>query len=208
MESFLKGRLSHYEYQCLVDQAPVMIWRSGRDGLHDYFNERWLSFRRRSMEQEAGDGWREGVYPEDRSRCQAGYREAFERREAFEMRYRLLRGDGEFRWVRDHGAPYFSASGEFQGYIGSCTEIAVEASAAPGAALATDLDGIYGVLPICCVCKKIRDEQGEWEKLETYISRHSKADFSHGLCPDCLKVAYRREETENGIRMLPGKPAK
>ena len=51
---------------------------------------------------------------------------------------------------------------------------------------------LEGMLPICASCKKIRDDDGSWHQLESYISDHSQARFSHGLCPDCLGKA--REE--------------
>jgi PAS domain S-box-containing protein len=49
---------------------------------------------------------------------------------------------------------------------------------------------LSGLLPICAACKKIRNDKGYWEQLETYISDRSDADFSHGICPECLKILY------------------
>ncbi len=49
---------------------------------------------------------------------------------------------------------------------------------------------LTGFLPICSNCKKIRDEKGEWEQMEKYISHRSEAQFSHGICPDCMKALY------------------
>jgi transcriptional regulator with GAF, ATPase, and Fis domain len=49
---------------------------------------------------------------------------------------------------------------------------------------------LQGMLPICAHCKKIRDDQGYWQQLEAYISQHSMAQFSHGVCPDCLREHY------------------
>ena len=49
---------------------------------------------------------------------------------------------------------------------------------------------LRGMLPICAACKKIRDDQGYWQVVERYISEHSEAQFSHGLCPDCMKTLY------------------
>lgn len=49
---------------------------------------------------------------------------------------------------------------------------------------------LSGMLPICAGCKKIRDDKGYWNRIETYISEHSEVLFSHGLCPDCAKKAY------------------
>jgi hypothetical protein len=49
---------------------------------------------------------------------------------------------------------------------------------------------LSGMLPICASCKKIRDDQGRWEGLETYVEAHSEAAFSHSLCPECVKQYY------------------
>ena len=49
---------------------------------------------------------------------------------------------------------------------------------------------LSGLLPICASCKKIRDEVGKWHVLEVYIRKHTEADFSHGICPDCQKKLY------------------
>ena len=111
------------EYRLLVQHSPVMIWRSGLDAKCDYFNETWLAFTGRSLEQEIGDGWAEGVHPEDFDRCVKHYLDHFHRREAFEMEYRLRRHDGEWRWIFDRGVPFTADSGEFAGFIGSCIDV-------------------------------------------------------------------------------------
>jgi hypothetical protein len=49
---------------------------------------------------------------------------------------------------------------------------------------------LRGMLPICAGCKKIRDDSGYWNQMETYISKHSEADFSHGMCPECIERLY------------------
>ncbi|KPK31374.1 MAG: hypothetical protein AMK69_00525 [Nitrospira bacterium SG8_3] len=54
----------------------------------------------------------------------------------------------------------------------------------------TIVDAIGGLLPICAHCKKIREDDGSWVSIEKYISDHSEAEFSHGLCPDCVKTLY------------------
>ncbi len=53
-----------------------------------------------------------------------------------------------------------------------------------------EIKQLSGLLPICSGCKKIRDDKGYWNQIEEYISAHSEATFSHGLCPDCLKKLY------------------
>lgn len=49
---------------------------------------------------------------------------------------------------------------------------------------------LHGILPICCSCKKIRDDKGDWNHIELYIQEHSEAAFTHGFCPECLKELY------------------
>lgn len=53
---------------------------------------------------------------------------------------------------------------------------------------------LTGMLPMCANCKKIRDENDQWLSLETYISRHSEATFSHGLCPECVSKMYSESD--------------
>lgn len=115
--------LSHLEYKTLVEQSPIMIWRSNKEGLCDYFNDVWLCFRGKSLEEEYGNGWATGVHPEDYDHCLKVYLENFELQKSFEMEYRLMRHDGVYRWILDKGSPFFDENGQFLGFIGSCIDI-------------------------------------------------------------------------------------
>jgi two-component system, sensor histidine kinase PdtaS len=113
---------NHDTFRELADNAPVLIWRSGPDKLCDFFNQTWLEFTGRSMADEIGMGWTQGVHPDDYERCLETYARAFEARESFSMEYRLRRRDGAYRWVLDNGRP-FTRDGRFAGYFGCCTDI-------------------------------------------------------------------------------------
>lgn len=106
-----------------TDTAPVMVWMSGPDAMFEWFNKSWLAFRGRTLGDELGEGWTEGVHPEDLERCLGIYGHCFEQREPFSMDYRLLRHDGKYRWVLDTGVPRLGQDGEFMGFIGTCVDI-------------------------------------------------------------------------------------
>lgn len=111
------------QFRLLADNAPVMIWRADTTRACDFFNRPWLEFTGRTAEQEQGFGWTEGLHPDDHDRCLAIYTSAFDARQEFSMDYRLRRHDGVYRWLRDHGRPYFGDDGAFAGYFGSCIDI-------------------------------------------------------------------------------------
>jgi PAS domain S-box-containing protein len=115
-------RESEERFRILANTAPVMIWVSGPDKRCTFCNKRWLDFTGRTVEQELGDGWSNGVHPEDLDRCMSIYTSAFDARQSFQMEYRLRRADGEYRWILDHGVPLFAPGGGFRGYIGSCLD--------------------------------------------------------------------------------------
>jgi len=121
----LEARLAASEarFRGIAERSPALIWRADSDGRHDFLNQSWLDFRGRPLELELGEGWIDGVHPDDRDRRRALYRNVFQRREPFEMLYRLQRWDGQFRWIIDRGAPYFDTDERFLGYLGSCIDI-------------------------------------------------------------------------------------
>jgi len=114
---------SERRFRVMADATPVLMWMSGVDKLCTFFNKPWLEFTGRSMEQELGNGWTDGVHADDLQKCFKTYTEAFDARQPFVMQYRLRRHDGEYRWVADQGVARYNAQGEFAGYIGSCVDV-------------------------------------------------------------------------------------
>jgi two-component system sensor kinase FixL len=116
-------RESEERFRTVADVAPVMIWMSDPDKKGIFFNRGWLEFTGRSLDQELGAGWLEGIHPEDLAHCLDVCGTAFGQRESFTVEYRLRRRDGEYRWLLDTGTPRFEPDGAFLGYIGSCLDI-------------------------------------------------------------------------------------
>jgi PAS domain S-box-containing protein len=114
---------SEARFRTMADTAPVMIWIADINKQATYFNQQWLEFTGRRIEQEIGSGWTNGIHPLDLDGSMKLFDAAFDSREPFRMEYRLRRGDGSYRWVIDSGTPRLSASGEFLGYIGSSVDI-------------------------------------------------------------------------------------
>jgi PAS domain S-box-containing protein len=114
---------SEQRFRLLADTAPVMIWMAGADSKCTDFNRAWREFTGRSMEQEVGDGWMDGVHSDDLRRCLDVYTSAFVSREPYRMEYRLRRHDGAYRWILSTGVPRRTPSGEFVGYTGSAIDV-------------------------------------------------------------------------------------
>ena len=116
-------RESEARFQIMADTAPVMIWMADEKKEATYFNQQWLDFTGRTIEQERGAAWTVGIHPLDLDGVMKMFDAAFDSREPFRMEYRLRRHDDTYRWVIDTGTPRFSSTGEFVGYIGSCVDI-------------------------------------------------------------------------------------
>lgn len=110
-------------YLTLLDDFPLLVWRSGLDAQCNYFNRTWLNFTGRTVEQELGEGWVQGVHPDDANCCVTSYLAAFQARKEFTIEYRLRRADGEYRWIVDWGRPIYDLDGAFSGYIGAAQDI-------------------------------------------------------------------------------------
>jgi PAS domain S-box-containing protein len=158
-------------FQQLADGAPVMIWMSGLDMGCYYFNRAWLDFRGRTLEKEFGNGWAEGVHPEDLQRCVDHYVDCFKRRIAFAMSYRLLNFSGSYRWILDRGAPHVLPDGGFRGFFGGCAELDNDSHVSRGTDLGRHLPEIkeFALRLAATVAKKTGPGQEKIKPLDHVV---------------------------------------
>jgi PAS domain S-box-containing protein len=116
-------RESEERFRTMADAAAILVWTSDADGAGDYFNKTWLEFTGRTLEEELGYGWTQGIHADDKERCIATCAEAKRNRSNLKMEFRLRRADGQYRWVLDTATPRFTPEGELVGYIGSMVDI-------------------------------------------------------------------------------------
>jgi PAS domain S-box-containing protein len=179
-------RESESRFRIMADTAPTLIWMSGLDKLCTYVNQVWLDYTGRTMAQEMGNGWTDGVHQEDFDRCRKTYTEAFDRREPFQMEYRLRKADGQYGWVFDKGVPRHFPSGEFAGYIGTCIDM-TERKWAEAALQASDVftRAVLNSLsaPVCVLDKEgvIVTTNDPWRE---FTKRHVDRAFIFGEVSD------------------------
>jgi PAS domain S-box-containing protein len=130
---------SEARFRDLANAAPVLIWVADTSGGCIFFNDQWLQFTGRTVDQELGDGWSECVHPDDLDHCVEAYRASFDAREEFELEYRLRHHSGEYFWILDRGRPIFHRDGSFGGYIGTCLDISVRKRADESLQLLADV---------------------------------------------------------------------
>jgi two-component system, NarL family, sensor histidine kinase UhpB len=107
-------------YFALFSGFPNLVWRSDANGACDYLNQSWLDYTGRSRDAELGNGWLEGVHPEDRALWQDTYDRAFAAMQPFEIEFRLRRAEGAYGSMICVGRPYQDMQGRFAGYLCSC----------------------------------------------------------------------------------------
>jgi PAS domain S-box-containing protein len=142
--------------------------------------------------------WEDRVYVDDR----AAVREAFDlhlaKNAPYEVVYRAMQPDGSIAWWHEAGSVVRGPAGIALRLAGTCADITErkrieqEKERLNGELIhaLAEVKTLSGLLPICAWCKKIRDDKGYWNHLEHYISEHSEARFTHGLCPECAQKHY------------------
>ncbi len=110
----------------VVDNVPALVWMTDSDQHFTFFNKGWLDFTGRPFEQDCREGWFQYIHPNEREDFISAFRNAFRDRKLFTMQFRFLRNDDMYRWILINALPNMTRTGEFVGFIGSCTDITVQ----------------------------------------------------------------------------------
>ena len=121
-EAEAKLRESEARFHQMADSSPGMIWLTNELGEREYFNRAWLSFRGRTTEEERGEGWKEGIHPDDREQVEAILSAAVRDQRPVSAEYRLRRYDGTYAYVMGSAVPRYTHDGKFLGFVGTCMD--------------------------------------------------------------------------------------
>jgi PAS domain S-box-containing protein len=116
-------RESEERFRLIANTAPVVIWMSDVRNGCTYVNQPWLDLTGQSLDEVLGNGWLAGIHPGDVLSCVDTFTRAFDRRERFQIDFRLRRHDGEYRWIVGTGVPRYHGDGSFAGFIGSAIDV-------------------------------------------------------------------------------------
>ncbi|MBC8317621.1 MAG: PAS domain-containing protein [Desulfobulbaceae bacterium] len=123
------------------------------------------------------EAFMETVHPQDRRRVLKAYTESIENKKPYDIEHRILLNNGTEKWVREICHTEYNNNGKPIRSLGIVHDI-------------SEVKALRGIVPICSKCKKIRDDEGFWQQVDHYISEHSTAELSHGICRPCSDELY------------------
>lgn len=197
-----KRRQAEERFRALVETSSDWIWETDKDGVYTYVSpkvEGLLGFKPETVVGKTPFD----LMPEDEaSRVMNFFQAVIADQKPFKDLENINQHkDGNLIVLETSGAPFFDSDGTFMGHRGIDRDITERkhAESEKGRLIAelqkalAEIKKLSGLVPICANCKKIRDDKGYWNQIESYIEKYSEAQFSHGVCPDCVEKLYPKQ---------------
>jgi len=196
---------SEARYLAIIEEQTELVCRYLPDGRLSFVNEAYVRYFGQKRQDILNRNYLPNIPEADIARIQEQLHAITHQAPLAEFEHRVIMPDGTVRWQTWTHRGIYSPQGELLEFQAVGVDItqrkwAEEALRERAEALRQALDQIrtlQGILPICAWCKKIRDDSGYWNKVEVYIREHTGAEFTHGICPDCmmrLQEEFRQEE--------------
>lgn len=192
-----KLRESERHYRILMDESMDPTFSFYADGTYRYVNNAFAMGVGKPMHEIIGHKIWDVFEKKEADKRFALVKKVFDEGKPEEIEVRVPLPSGDTYYLTSV-KPVFNDSGEVETVI--CTsknitkrklsEVALKEAHDKLLEALKEIKALSGLLPICTSCKKIRDDKGYWNQIEGYIQRHSEAQFSHGICPDCAKKLY------------------
>ena len=190
---------SEEKTRLLIENSHDIIYQLSLDGVFLFVSPAVIFQLGYAVDQLIGKPFQDIVHPDDVPVCLASLQsviKAGQRQSGIE--YRIRHTDGTWYWHMSNIVPFKDETGRVLGFYGISSDITdrkqreeerLQIISELQKAL-SEVKKLSGMLPICSSCKKIRDDKGYWNQIESFIREHSEAEFSHSLCPECVKKLY------------------
>ena len=190
---------SEEKFRLLVENSHDIIYSLTADGVFIFVSPVWTTLLGHPVIQVIGTSFQTFVHPDDIPACMVFLQSVIDtgqRQEGIE--YRVQHTDGSWYWHTSSAVPFKDESGSIIGFYGIAKDITerkkkeddMKELISQLQKAIEEIKTLKGIVPICANCKKIRDDKGYWEQVESYVSKHTEAQFSHSICPECLKEHY------------------
>ena len=181
----------------IIDNTPAPIYLKDKDGKYLLVNKEYERLAYTTQEEIAGKTDHD-IFPEEIASLFCSQDEEIKKNNAtLEFEETITLPDGEFTFITLK-FPIHDFDGKVYAVGGFCTDITERRKIEQEKEnliqrlqqALEEVKTLRGIIPICSFCKKIRDDQGYWSQVETYVGQRTGADFSHSLCPACIKEHY------------------
>lgn len=192
-------QLSEERLKMVLEGSELGFWDWNIETGEVKRNDRWaqiLGYSTIKDFEDNVDSWINSIHPADRD---AAWKSIIDHKEgrtsSHKMEYRMLTKDGSYRWILDHAKiVQRDENGRPMRMSGTHSDITDRKTLEKDRdkLIKSLRDALYeirtleGIIPICSYCHNIRNDGGAWDKMEAYITANSEAQFSHGICPECL----------------------